>query len=185
MKKLFQTLIPLFFVLAVLGSTKQAHALGPVGLEAGAIVGYGTNPDSNAPTNLLGVGIGARAGVVLLDSLYGGVKIVDYLGGSSDGVSYHSLQYGVDVGYGFSIPLLTIRPQVGIGSIGFTGSEGGVSATNSSVYIEPGVVGLIGLGILYVGADVNYMFIPSFPDGPGTTKGEGSLTIHGQIGIKL
>jgi hypothetical protein len=120
-----------------------------------------------------------------MDSLYGGVKIVDYLGGSSGGISYHALQYGVDVGYGFSIPLLTIRPQVGIGSIGFTGSADGISETNSSIYIEPGVVGLIGLGLLYVGADVNYMLIPSFPEGAGSTKFEGALTIHGQIGVKL
>jgi hypothetical protein len=185
MKKLFRTLIPLFFVLAVLGSTRRAHALGPIGLEAGAMVGYGSNPESNAPTNILGVGLGARAGVVLMDSLYGGVKIMDYLGGSSGGVSYHSLQYGVDVGYGFSVPLLTIRPQVGIGSIGFTGSADGISETNSSLYIEPGVTALIGLGLLYVGADVNYMIITGAEQADGSSKTDGALTIHAQIGVKL
>jgi hypothetical protein len=188
-----RTLLPLLFALALVGTTKRAHALGPIGLEAGIAVGYGTNPQSNDVGNPLGVGLGARAGVVLFDSLYGGLKIMDYIGSSSTqslaGTSVtekvHALQYGLDVGYNLPIPVLTIRPQVGVGSIGFTGSVDNVSQTNSSLYIEPGVTALIGLGLFYVGADVNYMLIPSFPQGDGSSKFEGAVTIHGQIGVKL
>jgi hypothetical protein len=193
MKTLLRTLVPLFFVLAILGSSRKAHALGPIGIEAGAQVGYGTNPDSSFQ-NPLGVGLGLRAGVVLFGGLYGGVKITDYLGSSQDGVKFHSLQEGIDVGWGFKILLLTIRPQIGIGNIGFTTSGSGVvdgvtfSASNSSssLYLEPGVTALISLGLLYVGADVNYLYITSYEANPnGTSKGAGGATIHGQIGVQF
>jgi hypothetical protein len=185
-KTLIATLVPALSVLAIVASTKEAHALGPIGVEAGAVVGYGTNPDSNLPVNPLGVGLGLRGGVVLFDSLYGGVKVTDYLGGSVGPASIHALQYGLDVGYGFSIPLLTIRPQVGIGNVGFTTSIDNLGSTSSSyLYVEPGVTALIGLGLIYVGADANYMLVPGVSQGDGTSKTEGALTIHGQVGIKL
>jgi hypothetical protein len=192
MKNLFRTLVPLFFVLAVLGSSRTAHALGPIGIEAGAQVGYGTNPDSNGP-NPLGVGLGLRGGVTLFGGLYGGVKIMDYLGSSQNvlGVTAkeHSLQEGIDVGWGFKVLLLTIRPQVGVGNITFTysGSESSVStsASASSLYLEPGVTALISLGLLYIGADANYLYITSASQGDGTSKGEGGVTIHGQIGVQF
>jgi hypothetical protein len=184
MKTLFRTLIPLFFVLAILGSSRKAHALGPIGIEAGAQVGVGTNPDSAGP-NPLGVGLGLRGGVVLFGGLYGGVKIMDYLGGTEDGVKVHSLQEGVDVGWGFKVLLLTIRPQIGIGNVSSTASVDGISASSNSLYLEPGVTALISLGLLYIGADANYLYITSASQGDGTSKGEGGVTIHGQIGVQF
>jgi hypothetical protein len=200
MKTLLRTLVPLFFVLAILGSSRKAHALGPIGIEAGAQVGYGTNPDSSFQ-NPLGVGLGLRAGVVLFGGLYGGVKITDYLGSNQDGLKFHSLQEGIDVGWGFKILLLTIRPQIGIGNIGFTesGTESvtvagvtastSANASQSSLYLEPGVTALISLGLIYIGADINYLYVTSYPDGVNSTgvstKGAGGATIHGQIGVQF
>jgi hypothetical protein len=190
MKTLLRTLAPLVFVLAVLGAPRSAHALGPIGLEVGAIAGYGASPDSSSPVNTLGIGLGGRAGVVLFDHLYGGVKLIDYLGGSTNvatvPVSYHALQYGLDVGYGFSIPLLTIRPQVGVGNVALSDSAPGVgNVTAGALYIEPGVTALLGLGLLFVGADANYMILPAASQPDGSSKTEGAVTIHAQVGVKL
>ncbi len=190
MKTLRRTLAPLFSVLAILGAPRSALALGPIGLEVGAIAGYGTSPDSSSPVNTLGIGLGGRAGVVLFDHLYGGVKVIDYLGGSTDvatvPVSYHALQYGLDVGYGFSVPLLTVRPQIGVGNIALSGSAPGVgSVTAGAAYIEPGVTALVGLGLFFAGADANYMVIPAASQPDGSSKTEGAVTIHAQVGVKL
>ncbi len=195
MKNLSRTLVPLVFGLAVVGISRNAHALGPVGVEAGAQVGVGTNPDSNQ-ANPLGVGLGLRGGVTLFGGLYGGVKIMDYLGSSQDvpggTFKYHSLQYGIDAGWGFKILLLTIRPQIGVGNINLTGTADGsalgvsasASSSTSSLYLEPGVTALISLGLLYIGADVNYMWIKDYPSGLDT-KSAGALTVHGQIGVQF
>jgi hypothetical protein len=66
--------------LGLLCVPKQAHALGPLDLEFGAKVGGATNPGGN-PQNVLGFGLGGRAGVSVL-GLYGGVNVVYYFGSS-------------------------------------------------------------------------------------------------------
>jgi hypothetical protein len=75
-------------VAATSALTIDAHALGPVGVEVGGRVGYGTTP-SNFPSgsiNPLGLGLGARAGIDV-SAFYGGVNFMYYLGGSEDGFS--------------------------------------------------------------------------------------------------
>jgi len=185
--------------------SRDAHALGPVDLEIGAKVGVGTNPISSANTpgssngqstpNPLGFGLGARGGVSFL-GFYGGVSLMYYFGSSQDAsvpgesgsVSDHTLMYGVEAGYGFTLAdILTIRPQIGIGNFTVTASDnvsgvvsGGASSSDSNLYLEPGVTGLISLGGWFVGADANLLFLPG-ADYNTTT----AFTIHGQVGIKL
>jgi hypothetical protein len=50
-----------------------------------------------------------------------------------------------------------------------------VSAISNYFYLEPGVVGLVSLGVLFVGADVGALLLPMGPDI--------ALTAHGQIGV--
>jgi hypothetical protein len=174
-------------------TSNDAHALGPLDVEVGLKGGVGTNPESSSPVNPLGVGLGGRAGVSIF-GLYGGVQAMYYLGGSSTetvpgagSISYslHTVLYGVEAGYSIKlIPLLTIRPQIGVGNATFTGSAGGVSSSSSNLYLEPGVTGLVSLGLVYVGADVNYLILPSIGNGaPGNTSTEGALTVHAQVGV--
>jgi hypothetical protein len=171
---------------------REAHALGPLDLEAGLKVGVGTTPSNlNAQINPLGLGIGGRAGVSIF-GLYGGLNIVDYLGSSQSNVSVHALQYGAEVGYGWKLMLLQIRPQVGFGSIGFKSSIdssvpviGGTSQTNSYFYLEPGVTALISLGLLYVGADANVLFMPSVTTADGSSTSSTAITLHAQVGVTL
>jgi hypothetical protein len=185
----------LAFCAGTLMMTRDAHALGPVDIEAGAKVGVGTNPssESNAP-NALGFGLGARGGVSIM-GIYAGVSFMYYLGSSQDesvlgqsiSAKEHSVLYGVEGGYGITLlDLLTIRPQIGIGNFTATASvsgsgvvSGSTSQSNSNLYIEPGVTGLVSLGGWYVGADANLLFLP------GADNATTAFTFHGQIGIKL
>jgi hypothetical protein len=180
-----------------LSTARDAHALGPVDLEAGAKLGMGTNPsNNNGGPNPLGLGLGARGGVSFL-GLYGGVNLVYYFGSSQslDGLSTseHSLLYGIEAGYGIKLlGLLTLRAQLGVGNAGITGSGAGSvagasvnsSATNNYLYFEPGVTAMVSLGMWFVGADVNALLLTGVKD-PTTGKSstDTALTWHGQVGV--
>lgn len=173
---------------------REAHALGPLDLEVGAKVGAATNPSSAVP-NPLGFGLGGRAGLSLL-GIYAGANVMYYFGGATDTAaptglpgtvheSKSSLLYGFEGGYGFKLlEILTIRPQLGIGNLvaygSFSSSRGQIpqtSSTDSELYLEPGVTALLGLGTLFVGADVNALVFPS--------DGVVSLSAHAQLGVKF
>ena len=176
---LLSGLVGLASLAAVVTSTRTAHALGPIDLEIGAKAGIGTDPYSAGP-NPLGFGLGGRAGVVLFDHLYGGVNAMYYLGGSQNGVSANTLMYGLEAGWGWKLlDILTIRPQVGLGNASFSGSGPGFGGSTSNWYIEPGVTGLVSLGLLFVGADANVLAFP------GLANSNVAFTLHGQVGVKF
>jgi hypothetical protein len=172
------------FFVGVLAFPTKANALGPVDIEIGARAGAAIGP--LAP---LGFGIGGRAGVSIL-GLYAGVDVIDYLGATSTcgscsmppGVppvkqSRGGLLYGFEGGYNFKFSSVTIRPQLGVGNFRLSSWYGDPSAkvTSNYLYLEPGVVGLVALGALFVGADVNALLLPTGPNS--------ALTVHGQIGV--
>ena len=106
----------LLLTLAMALSPREAHAAAPVGFEVGAKVGYGTSP-GGAAVNPLGLGLGGRVGITIA-GLYAGLDVVDYLGsGDGNGGQYHAIQFGGELGYGFKIRSLTIRPQIGAGDV--------------------------------------------------------------------
>jgi hypothetical protein len=194
MRKLF-----LFFAATGAGlfslfTPRDAHALGPLDIEIAGKAGYGTNPDSGLGFNPLGVGLGGRAGLSIF-GLYAGVNVVDYLGGSQPcppvmatgacpNVSAHTLMYGGEFGYGFKISIITIRPQIGVGSALVSGST-----SNSTLYLEPGVTGLVAFGILIVGVDANLAIFPGSnqinSNGTTSTTVTEAFTIHGQVGVRF
>lgn len=181
--------------LLALFTTREAHALGPLDLEIAAKVGYGTNPDSGSSLNPLGFGLGGRAGVSLF-GLYAGVSAVYYLGGSetvpcpagtpcpNGSPSAHTLMYGGEFGYGFKISIVTIRPLIGVGSALVSGS-----GSSSSLYLEPGVTGLVSFGLFLVGVDANLAIFPGSTqvasDGTTSTTVTEAFTIHGQVGLRF
>jgi hypothetical protein len=164
---------------ATFSFTRDAHALGPIDLEIAAKGGYGTNP-VGGNLNPLGVGLGGRAGVGFF-GVYAGLNALYYLGGSDSGVSAHSVMYGLEAGYNWKITILTIRPQLGIGN--FTLSSGGSS--NSNIYLEPGVTGLISFGTIFVGADANLLVLPGIQQSDGNKGTDTAFTIHGQVGVRF
>lgn len=180
-----------FSMLAFAG---DAHALGPVDLEVGAKVGGATNPSSaSGATNPLGFGLGGRAGLAFLGGIYAGGNIMYYFGGSQNeslptaagaassvSVSVNTLMYGGELGYGLTIlDLLTIRPQVGLGNATFSVSAAGTSESSNYVYVEPGVTGLVGLGLFFVGADANVLLFPTL------SNSQAAFSLHAQIGVKF
>ncbi len=173
----------------VAASEQDAAALGPIDIEAGAKIGVGTNPDS-ASANPFGFGLGGRAGVNVFN-IYGGVSAVHYFGTSVDipngtggttSASLSSTLLGGELGYTITaIPLIQIRPQVGLGN------AHAVFATLSDdhLYLEPGVTVLVPLGFFFVGADANLLVIPGVDTSPGNTTTYTSFTAHGQLGFRL
>jgi hypothetical protein len=90
--------------------------------------------------------------------------------------SRSALLYGFEAGYNLKFSRVTIRPQVGLGNFHLSSSFGrGPDVVSNYFYLEPGVVALVSLGVLFVGADVGALLLPTGPDP--------ALTAHGQIGV--
>jgi hypothetical protein len=207
--------IPLVFAVSAAAALAfavphDAHALGPVDVEVGLTMGGGatTTKQLNGVPNPLGLGLGGRAGVGLF-GLYVGVEGMDYRGNSAgtpnNVVQADSDLYGVDVGYSLKLPLVTIRPLVGIGNFtervnlpAFFGAGASGSASPScggqsydTLYIQPGITGIIPLGMLYVGADANVLLLTSLPREPsvcgpiGGNEVDVALTFHAQVGVRF
>jgi hypothetical protein len=167
---------------AILAFPAKADALGPVDIEIGARAGVATGP-----LGPLGFGIGGRGGASIL-GLYAGIDVIDYLGatavcdscssppGQIVKQSRSALLYGFEAGYNFKFSLVTIRPQLGLGNFRLSSGYGdptpGPSAISNSFYFEPGVVALVSLGVLFVGAEVGALMGPDY-----------ALTVHGQLGV--
>jgi hypothetical protein len=182
MKKtfLFLTATSAGFLAAMM--TREAHAVGPLDIEVAPKFGYGSNPGSGGfGFDALSIGLGGRAGVSIF-GIYGGINVVDYLGGTQPlfpcptpgevgcggGASGHTLMYGGEFGYGFKLKLVTIRPQMGVGRSVAYGL-----AQNGGLYLEPGVTVLLSLGLVFLGFDANLAF---FPDATETV--DDSETVH-------
>jgi hypothetical protein len=181
---LVSVIASLAVILAITLPAKEAHALGPIDIEVGAKVGYGSNPGQT--NNPLGVGISARAGIGLF-GLYGGLNLMDYIG-SGDGLggTVHALQFGGELGYSIKISILTIRPQIGLGNI--TLSDSTLQTNYGSLYVEPGGTVLLTFGLIFIGADANALIITNAPNAGSlglNTSTQSALTVHGQVGISF
>jgi hypothetical protein len=209
-RRLIPSLVALALALGLLCLPRQAQALGPLDVEVGAKAGAGSNPGGTGGPNPLGFGLGGRAGVSLrgLFGLYAGVNFVYYLGSNQsvgttlsglETTSSHSVEYGFELGYGYRLGPVTLRGQVGVGSFEIDevvapnrpSTPGGFPGSERYLYFEPGVVGLVSIGFVFVGADVNGLLLPlgpSNPIGPNGTAGHalaGAVTAHGQVGVKF
>ncbi len=205
MKRISVMSVGLAALAGLVSTSRDANALGPVDVEIGAKVGGATNPADSPNPNPLGLGVGARGGVAIF-GFYGGLNAMYYVGSGTDyalgtvtgHTSTHALQLGLEAGYGFKLSLLTIRPQIGFGNMSFSGTSdtsvrgGGTVSTdvsNSHFYLEPGVTGIVSLGLLFVGADANILLIPGVDQidnqGNQNSKTLTSFTLHAQVGVKL
>jgi hypothetical protein len=184
--------------LATLSLPRDASALGPVDVEVAAKVGGGTNPVlvpsgalGPAQVNALGFGLGARAGASF-SAFYSGVSFMYYFGASQRPYatdtnilihleSFNSVLYGVEAGYNFNVSFLTVRPQLGVGNYTRTASNPDTTSYNdSSLYLEPGVTGLLSFGMWIVGADANVLLLPGW-----SGRSQPAFTADGQVGIKF
>jgi hypothetical protein len=179
--------------IGVVALPTKAEALGPVDIEVAAKVGA-----TLGPLGPLGIGLGGRAGVSFL-GIYAGVDVIDYLGATAAcaGCSQppppagqtqvqtqqwrSALLYGLEGGYNFKVSLVTIRPQVGVGNFRSSSSYGNPPPSERDIsnyfYLEPGVVGLVTFGMVFIGADINALILPTGPND--------AVTAHGQIGVSF
>lgn len=153
-----RTVLSAAAVIAATLTAANAHAL----VSAGLLVGEGFKDGYN-------FGIGARAGVTLpAVPVYVGGTFVYHLGKTESSplgdVNAKVLYVGVEGGYEIGIPLVSIRPYLGLGYASLTGSVGDISESNGKFAIWPGATGLVSLGTIFVGLDVRYVVVTDADD---------------------
>ena len=191
--------------LALFSPSAGAAEIGDI--EVAAKIGGGS-PSPWVGEDPLVLGLGARAGASWRRKVYLGASFVDYfgeassvsLGSCSEGVNpcpparvwYHSILVGVEGGYSFEVlDTVTLRPQIGAGDMVIIADGNAVynsayvhdfvvaPATTHHVYLEPGVTFLVPVRPLFVGADVNALWLVR--DSTSSVV----FTAHAQIGIKF
>lgn len=195
-------LVAVFAIAATtLSMAHNASALGPVTVEAGAVVGGATNTQNGEP-NPFGFEFGGRAGASLWN-VYLGVSFLYSLGSSETDrcvlpggyscgtfpVADRAVRYGLAGGYDLHFfDRVTLRPQLGIGDavtyLSDRSSEPPAAPAvtfphQHDLYLEPGLTALASLGRLFVGADVNALWLP------GSKGSNVALSAHGQVGIQF
>lgn len=192
---------------------RDARALGQVDLELAAKGGFGTNPSTtnpSTPPNSLAFEVGGRAGVSFF-GFYAGLDLVDSLGSSAPGtgprlpgdqttLAERTLRYGVDLGYGWKLGRLTIRPLLGVGNVTVNTTTTVLdtcpycaavtppfvrTSSASNLYFEPGVTAFVAFGTVFAGVDLNALVIPSVDDGNGGHRTDAAFTVHGQVGLRF
>ena len=174
--------------------------------EAAGRSGYATAP-IHAATNPFGAGIGARLGFNI-SGAYLGATVTNYFGGSDVGATDQALLFGAEFGYSFHLGrYITLRPQFGLGDALLSHSEpavsssgvdvvtsasggaGGSSVTTQvkSLYLEPGLMGMVGIGHFIVALRASVLVLPAIAYGPAPAQETTwlSYSLEAQIGFRL
>lgn len=187
---------------------RDASASGPVDIEIAARGTFGTNPSSST-ANPLAFGVGARAGASLL-GFYAGADFAYYFGSGSArfyepnfnqySATERSLKIGGDLGYGFQLAFLTVRPRVGLGDLvvsssstlvsscrlcALTGVAGAPPSSQDDLYMEGAVTALVPIERYFLGADVELLVIPNPLNGSCCDELETAFTFGGQAGVRF
>jgi hypothetical protein len=155
--------------LALALAAAPAQALGPLEIELAGKVGGASNG--------YGFGAGGRAGLAIF-GLYGGFNVVDY---PSPSVSLGSiLTYGGEVGYGFKISVIAIRPLLGFGkwTIAEVSTTQAYVAGTSSFYVQPGGVLEVELGHFLFGVDASALI-------PSQYTSYSAFAVDGELGVRF
>lgn len=156
-------------VCALCGLASRAHAQS---VHVGILGGYGFTTDDDDGIEPYGVGIGASAGLTLpIVPIYLGARAVWHLGesarisagGATLQLDRHYALYAVDLGYDAALGPITLRPALGVGAAVLEngGSAVGVavSASDSSLYLAPGVGLIVSFGLLYAGGELRFNYV--------------------------
>ena len=146
--------------------SEPAHALPGLTLWGSVRGLYGAALGDPA-LNAYGPGIGLRAGVTLPASLYLGGSFDYFFGESEDSIlgdsSVNVSQLMANVGYDLGLPLLTLRPNLGLGLASTSVEVLGASDSESDFVLSPGLEAFVGLGLLNINGELRYNKI--FADG--------------------
>jgi hypothetical protein len=116
------------------------------------LAGYGISGDAN----VLGPGLGLRTGYTFDVGLYTGILGLAHLGSSDPGepdVRHHAQSVRGELGYAFSLPVLTLRPSLRAG-VAFVTTTRDVDDGFTSPDLGIGVTLLVPIGSFLLGADV-------------------------------
>jgi hypothetical protein len=185
----------------LLSVARDASALGPVDLELGVKGGYGTNPTSS-PANPMAFGLGARAGASML-GFYAGADVTYYFGSGTISyanykISDRAIKAGGDIGYGFKIATVTIRPRLGVGDLIVTSNPTQTGppcpcnivfaavrpTTQDNLYFEGGLTALVPMGMFFVGADMDFLAVYPVSDSCCDVM-ETAFTFDAQTGVRF
>jgi hypothetical protein len=159
---------------------RPAHAIGPVDIELAGIGGYATD-------QLTGT-LGGRAGISIF-GIYAGFRGQYYFGEAitpfpgEKAYNYHQLTLGGEVGYGFKIRFITIRPFLGFGDattygVGSVNANGSSSPSFTQPYLQPGALLQFGFGPLIFGVDGSALI-------PTTEASEAAFVVDGELGVRF
>jgi hypothetical protein len=154
-------------------------------VELAAEAAYVT-PPIRGGTNPFGAGFGVRAGLDF-SGFYVGVSVLDFLGGKDVDVGYRALLYGLEVGYGWHVPMSAttfwlLRPRFGVGDAAVyytdpslaadvvTSASGGSSSgsdtlTVHNVFVQPGVTAELSAGPYVLALDGSMLVLPGIAYG--------------------
>lgn len=172
---------------------------------------YATPPIRGGITPF-GAGFGARVGHGTT-GVYVGVRGAYFLGGSEIDVADNAILGGAELGYGFRVGRLVVRPLVGLGGLRIThvdptqggtvaGSArvrhgGGVQpdvvsgasgASGASVYtfwIGPALTALVAWDGAFVGVDTSMLVLPSVAYAGGAPQTMLTYTLGAQAGLRF
>ena len=170
-----------------------------VDVEVAGEVAYMTPPIRGGATPF-GAGFGARVGLDF-SGFYVGVSVLDFLGGKDVDVSYRSLLYGLEIGYGFRVPAFggtvwVLRPRVGVGDAAVyytdpslkadvvttaSGSSSSASdtLTVNNVFVQPGVTLELASRSYFAAMDGSMLVLP------GIAYGGADATTWVSYGLQL
>ena len=199
--------------------TPEAHAAPPadgetpppassgtrLDVELAGEVAYMTAPIRGGATPF-GAGFGGRIGLDF-SGFYVGVSVLDFLGGKDVDVSYRSLLYGLELGYGFRMPAFggtvwVLRPRVGVGDAAVyytdpslkadvvTSASGSSSAasdtlTGNNVFVQPGGTLELASRSYFVAVDGSMLVLPGIAYGGADSTTWISYGLELQLGFRL
>ena len=174
-------------------ASREAHALGPVGIEVGAkVAGTDRGPsseDDGRTTRSASALAGGRAGITIFGIYLGGTSSSTTWGAATgSAVATTRSSAGGEIGYSYENPVLTLRPQLGLGNITDLRLElepiSKLATRRQQLLPRAGRHGAPHLRILYFGADINCARHHERPAiGAGTsTSTDTVFTFDGQLG---
>jgi hypothetical protein len=170
-------------------------------ISVGLLVGFGVanacnlGCDPMANYNPYGFGVGLRGGYTFPVDIYLGTTFIYHLG-YTDGYRLGRMHLlGVEIGRGFNLGPITLRPFLGLG-LGLyslhTPASGSFNTEGSGTKLAlwPGVLGLYNITKqMYIGADVRYTIVPgdaSRVHYPGTEPvSANAIAFYANVGYRL
>ena len=155
---------------ALLLSVGSSSARADIDVSIAALLGSGVDT-GDLPHNLYAFQVGGTAELIISGFVLGArASRAITSGGVPRDVQLRAI--GGDLGYEWELSILHLGPRVGMGQVQQ------ISGDWKSLYIEPGAVAEVELGVFLLGGDVRYRFVTSDMDRAG-------LLVYGKLGLRF